>query len=101
MKKTFMAVTLWAALCPVFAQMSMTFTGISDVTTKQLSTGCTLVEFPVGTDLTSVMAKAAFMVDGTAIDASQIVPNPSTLSLADGEEIMLLYKGKGYGFKFS
>ncbi len=101
MKKIFMAVTLWAALCPVFAQMDMTFTGISDVTTKQLSTGCTLVEFPVGTDLTSVMAKAAFTVDGTAIDASQIVPNPSTLSLTDGEEITLLYKGKGYGFKFS
>lgn len=101
MKKIFMAVAVWATLCPAFAQMGMTFAGISDVTTKQLSTGCTLVEFPVGTDLSAVMAKATFTVDGTAVEASQIVPNPSTLSLTDGQEVTLLYKGKGYGFKFS
>lgn len=101
MKKIFTAVALWAASCSAFAQMNMTFTGISDVTAKQLSSGCTLVEFPVGTDLSAVMAKASFTVDGAAVDASQIVPNPATLSLTDGQEVTLLYKGKGYGFKFS
>ncbi len=101
MKKIFTFAALLAMASSAFAQMSMTFTGIDGVTTKSLSSGCTLIELPVGTDMASVMAKATFTVDGTSVDASQIVPNPSTLSLTDGKEVTFLYKGKAYGFKFS
>lgn len=101
MKKIFTFAALLAMASSAFAQMAMTFTGIDGVSTKNLSNGCTLIELPVGTDMTSVMAKATFTVDGTSVDASQIVPNPSTLSLTDGKEVTFLYKGKAYGFKFS
>ena len=53
------------------------------VSTKTLNTGCTLVEFPVGTDLKTVMSQASFIVDGSPVDASSIIPNPATLSLKD------------------
>ncbi len=101
MKKIFTFAALLAMASSAFAQMAMTFTGIDGVSTKNLSSGCTLIELPVGTDMTNVMARASFTVDGTSVDASQIVPNPSTLSLTDGKEVTFLYKGKAYGFKFS
>ncbi len=87
--------------CPVLAQMQFSFDGVSGVTSRALASGATLVEFPLGTDLASVMASATVTVDGLAADASDIVPNPTALSLNDGQVVTFLYKGKAYAFRFS
>lgn len=100
-KRISIALTLAMLTCPAWAQMTLSFPGIEGVTTQELATGCTLVEFPVGTDLATVLQKASFTVDGESVDASHIVPQPSSLSLKDDQELSFLYKGKAYGFKFS
>ena len=83
------------------AQMTFEFSGVN-TTTKNLINGTTLVEFPVGTDLSSVMKSGLTVkVDGSTISAAEIVPNPSTLSLTDDEEMVFLYRGTAYQFKFS
>ena len=83
------------------AQMTFEFSGVN-TTMKSLTNGTTLVEFPVGTDLTSVMKSGLTVkVDGSTVSAAEIVPNPSTLSLTDDEEVVFLYRGTAYQFKFS
>ena len=83
------------------AQMTFEFSGVN-TTMKDLTNGTTLVEFPVGTDLTSVMKSGLTVkVDGSTVSAAEIVPNPSTLSLTDDEEVVFLYRGTAYQFKFS
>lgn len=83
------------------AQMTFEFSGVN-TTMKNLTNGTTLVEFPVGTDLTSVMKSGLTVkVDGSTVSAAEIVPNPSTLSLTDDEEVVFLYRGTAYQFKFS
>ena len=72
------------------------------VTTKNLRNGVTLVEFPVGTDLATVMSKVSGVtVGGSTVKTSEIIPNPSTVSLTDDCEMTFLYQGKAYGFHFS
>ena len=72
------------------------------VTTKNLRNGVTLVEFPVGTDLATVMSKVSGVtVGGSTVNTSEIIPNPSTVSLTDDCEMTFLYQGKAYGFHFS
>lgn len=96
------AMMLTAMVSQAYAQMTMSFPTISGgASTKTLNTGCTLVEFPVGTDLKTVMSQASFTVDGSPVDASSIIPNPATLSLEDDQSVTFLYKGKAYGFRFS
>ena len=83
------------------AQMTFEFSGVN-TTMKDLTNGTTLVEFPVGTDLENVMKSGLTVkVDGSTVSAAEIVPNPSTLSLTDDEEVVFLYRGTAYQFKFS
>lgn len=77
------AMMLTVMVSQAYAQMTMSFPNIGGVSTQTLNTGCTLVEFPVGTDLKTVMSQASFTVDGISVDASSIIPNPATLSLED------------------
>lgn len=95
------AMMLTVMVSQAYAQMTMSFPNIGGVSTQTLNTGCTLVEFPVGTDLKTVMSQASFTVDGISVDASSIIPNPATLSLEDDQSVTFLYKGKAYGFRFS
>ena len=83
------------------AQMTFEFSGVN-TTMKNLTNGTTLVEFPVGTDLENVMKSGLTVkVNGSIVSAAEIVPNPSTLSLTDDEEVVFLYRGTAYQFKFS
>lgn len=86
---------------PSSAQMVFSFSDVA-VTTKNLRNGVTLVEFPVGTDLATVMSKVSGVtVGGSTVNTSEIIPNPSTVSLTDDCEMTFLYQGKAYGFHFS
>ncbi|MBR5655705.1 MAG: dockerin type I repeat-containing protein [Prevotella sp.] len=81
--------------------MTFEFSGVN-TTTKNLTNGTTLVEFPVGTDFASVMKSGLTVkVEGLTVSTAEIVPNPSTLSLTDDEEVVFLYRGTAYQFKFS
>lgn len=83
------------------AQMAFHFASVN-TTTKQLANGTTLLEFPVGTDLATVMKSGLTVtVDGATASTTDIVPNPSTLSLNDDEQVVFLYQGKAYQFRFS
>lgn len=101
MKKLFSLLFLLPVVAAVHAQMTLTFDALEGVTTKQFSNGITLVEFPIGTDLTTVMQKASFKVDGIAVDATSVLPSPATLSLTDDQQVNFLYQGKVYPFRFS
>ena len=99
--KRFSLFLMWLFCIVANAQMTFEFSGVN-TTMKNLTNGTTLVEFPVGTDLTSVMKSGLTVkVDGSTISAAEIVPNPSTLSLTDDEEVVFLYRGTAYQFKFS
>ena len=101
MKSRFLSIALSLAALTASAQMTVTFTGVDGVATSVMSTGQTLVQLPLGTDLATVMQKASFAVDGATVATSDIVPNPSALSLTDGQKVTFLYRGKAYGFQFS
>ena len=99
--KRFSLFLMWLFCIVANAQMTFEFSGVN-TTMKNLTNGTTLVEFPVGTDLTSVMKSGLTVkVGGSTISAAGIVPNPSTLSLTDDEEVVFLYRGTAYQFKFS
>lgn len=83
------------------AQMKLTFNNLTGVATNKLSTGATLVQFPVGTNLSTVLQQAQITVDGKSVAASNIVPNPAQLQLTEGSQVVLSYQGKAYEFKFT
>lgn len=81
-------------------QMELAFSGI-EVTTQDLADGATLVEFPLATDLSTVMQTVSVSVDGQAVDNDLITPNPATLELEDDQVVVLCYDGTAYTFHFS
>lgn len=101
MKKSMITAILAVfAFVASYAQMTLSFSGTA-VTTKTFSNGTTLVEFPLGTNLQTVMQTVSVTVGGAAVSNADIVPNPSTLSLTDDEERVFYYNGHAYQFRFS
>jgi|GEM_PF-777289 len=94
------AIVMCVGAATASAQMSLSFSGV-ETTTKTLTDGTTLVEFPVGTDLTSVMQGVSVSVDGASVSNSSVVPNPASLSLTDDQVVIFYYQGKAYQFHFS
>ena len=82
------------------AQMTLSFSAL-ETTTQALSDGATLVEFPLGTDLSTVMQTVSVSVDGQEVDNDLITPNPATLALEDDQVVVLNYQGTAYQFHFS
>lgn len=83
------------------AQMTLTFPKTAGVVAEQLTTGATLIEFPLGTNLSTVMQQTVASVDGKAVDATALSPRPDTLKVADGQRVVFTYDGKAYAFQFS
>ena len=96
---TFLALAGFPVLAS--AQMVFTFPPTAGVMTEQLTTGATLVEFPLGTDLSTVMQQAEVTIDGRQVEVSELSPRPDTLTVADGQQVVFTYGGKAYAFQFS
>lgn len=92
---------LWVATLCLKAQMTMSFPSVTGVSTRSLTTGATLVEFPETVDLSTVMSGVTVQVGGSVVSNSDITPDPSTLSLTDDEEVTFVYNGSTYSFHFS
>lgn len=80
-------------------QMTFTFNGAdySSVAERD-SKGFTTVTLPAGIDLSSLIASVE--VDGTAVDAAAVTPNPTTTKINYDELKVFTYKNKAYGFRF-
>ena len=100
MKRLFFILMLSSLLCTVMmAQMTFTLNGISFNDVAQLdSKGFTTVSLPGGTDVSGLIT--AVQVDGQAVDASAVIPNPLTTSINYGELKVFTYNNRAYGFRF-
>ena len=79
---------------------TMTFTYASGITAtaSEMADGSWLMQLPAGTDLNNAIT--GVKVNGTAIDAASVVPNPTTTFITDGEIETFVYEGKAYSFRF-
>ena len=82
-KKRFLGL-IAAALLATSGWAQMTFTYSVTATETTLSDGSTSVKLPIGENLNGGIITAV-SVDGSAVEASQVVPNPTTTFIADGE----------------
>lgn len=81
------------------AQMTFTLNGINfDNVAERDSKGFTTVTLPAGTNLNGLIN--AINIDGMAVSASDVIPNPTTARLKYGELKTFTYKNKAYGFRF-
>ena len=86
------------ALFTTNAWAQMTFTYSAAATESTLSDGSTLVQFAAGTDLNAAIT--GVKVNGTAVDAASVVPNPTETFITEGEIETFVYDGKAYSFRF-
>ena len=87
-----------AALLTTSAWAQMTFTYSAAATESTMSDGSTLVQFAAGTDLNAAITGVS--VNGTAVDATKVVPNPTETFITEGEIETFVYDGKAYSFRF-
>ena len=88
------------SLLSVSAQMTFTFASWVTATpeTDTDSKGFTTITLPAGTDLSGLITGVE--VDGSAVTASEVTPNPTTTKLHYGELKVFTYNNKAYGFRF-
>ena len=101
MRKRFSLVCalLCLILAPVCAQMTFTLNGVTYSSVAETdSKGFTTVTLPAGTNLSGLITSV--QVDGTAVTASQVTPNPTTTSINYDELKVFTYNNKAYGFRF-
>ena len=99
MKK--ISLLLAASLMTLAASAQMTFTfssGVTATTETNPVDGSTTITVPAGTDLSGLIT--AVQIDGTAVTASQITPDPTTTKIDWGELEVFTYNNKAYGFRF-
>ena len=81
-----------------WAQMTFTYSGSPTVKETTSADGSTLVQLPAGTDLNAAIT--GVKVNGTAVDAAAVVPNPTETFITEGEIETFVYDGKAYSFRF-
>ena len=99
MKK--ISLLLAACLMTLAASAQMTFTfsnGVTGETATNPMDGSTTITVPAGTDLSGLIT--AVQIDGAAVTASQITPDPTTTKIDWGELEVFTYNNKAYGFRF-
>jgi len=100
LKTVFATVLMWMGCASgAWAQMTFTLNGVTygDVAETD-SKGFTTVTLPAGTDLSGLIT--AVQVDGSAVTASQVTPNPTTTTINYDEIKVFTYNNKAYGFRF-
>ena len=98
--KRFFGLVVAAMLTVNALAQTMTFTYASGVTAtaSEMADGSWLMQFPAGTDLNNAIT--GVKVNGTAVDAASVVPNPTETLITDGEIETFVYDGKAYSFRF-
>lgn len=81
------------------AQMTFTFSGSAPASYSKMVDGAKMVNLPADAPLGAGFITGV-MVDGQAVDASQVVPNPTLVPLRDSEIETFVYDGKAYSFRF-
>ena len=97
-KKRFLGL-IAAALLTTSAWAQMTFTYSATATESTLADGSTLVQLPAGTDLNGGFITGV-KVDGVAVEAANVTPDPTKTFITDGEIETFVYEGKAYSFRF-
>ena len=98
--KRFIAIIVWALFTMSTWAQTMTFTyaGGATATASEMADGSYLMQLPAGTDLNSAIT--GVKVNGTAVDATKVVPNPTETFITEGEIETFVYDGKAYSFRF-
>lgn len=78
--------------------MTFTYAGGATATASEMADGSWLMQLPAGTDLNAAIT--GVKVNGTAVDATKVVPNPTQTFITDGEIETFVYDGKAYSFRF-
>ena len=78
--------------------MTFTYAGGTTATATEMSDGSWLMQLPAGTELNGAIT--GVKVNGTAVDAASVTPNPTTTFINDGEIETFVYDGKAYSFRF-
>ena len=78
--------------------MTFTYAGGATATASEMADGSYLMQLPAGTDLNSAIT--GVKVNGTAVDAGSVVPNPTETFITEGEIETFVYDGKAYSFRF-
>lgn len=98
--KRFIAIIVCALFTMSTWAQTMTFTyaGGATATASEMADGSYLMQLPAGTDLNSAIT--GVKVNGTAVDATKVVPNPTQTFITEGEIETFVYDGKAYSFRF-
>lgn len=78
--------------------MTFTYADGKTATASEMADGSYLMQLPAGTDLNSAIT--GVKVNGTAVDATKVVPNPTETFITEGEIETFVYEGKAYSFRF-
>lgn len=78
--------------------MTFTYAGGATATASEMADGSWLMQLPAGTDLNTAIT--GVKVNGTAVDAANVVPNPTETFITEGEIETFVYDGKAYSFRF-
>lgn len=98
-KKRFFGLIAAALLTTsAWAQMTFTYSNGATATASEMSDGSWLMQLPAGTDLNNAIT--GVKVNGTTVDARQVVPNPTETFIKEGEIETFVYGGKAYSFRF-
>lgn len=79
--------------------MTFTYAGGATATASEMADGSWLMQLPAGTDLNAAIT--GVKVNGTAVDAASVVPNPTKTFITEGEIETFVYDGKAYSFRFT
>ena len=103
MKQTKRLLSLAAAVLVAISSwaqtMTFTYAGGKTATASEMADGSWLMQLPTGTDLNSAIT--GVKVNGTAVDVTKVVPNPTETFITDGEIETFVYDGKAYSFRFT
>ena len=100
MRKLLTFIFLCMVVLKTNAQMTFTLNGLTYANCAERNSldGSTTITVPAGTNLNGLIT--AVQVDGQAVNASQIKPNPTTTNITSGELEVFVYNNKAYGFRF-
>lgn len=79
--------------------MTFEYAGGVKASASEMSDGSWLMQLPAGTDLNSAIT--GVKVNGVAVDAASVTPDPTTTVITDGEIETFVYDGKAYSFRFT
>lgn len=78
--------------------MTFTYADGATATASEMADGAWLMQLPAGTDLNAAIT--GVKVNGTTVDATAVVPNPTETFITEGEIETFVYDGKAYSFRF-